>query len=54
MFFIAVQSIDLLHLFFSELKSEQIQVFPDMIRVGRAGYHNDAPLKIPPEYDLGR
>ena len=52
MFFVTVQRIDLIHLFFCQLKAEEIQVFLNMIRIGGTRDHDDAALQIPPENHL--
>jgi len=51
--FTPVQSTDRHHFLLREFKAEQIKVFFDMLRIGRAGDHHDAPLQIPPEDHLG-
>ena len=54
MFFIAVQGADCCHFLICKFKAEQVEVFPDMLRIGRAGDHHDPALQIPAEDHLGR
>ena len=51
--FVPVKLADLLHLIVRQFKTKQIEVFPDMIGIARAGDHDDASLQIPAEDDLG-
>ena len=54
MLFVAVQITDRRHFLIRKRKSEQIQIFFDMLRIGGARDHHDAPLQIPAEDDLSR
>ncbi|MCD7810396.1 MAG: hypothetical protein LUG91_00870 [Ruminococcus sp.] len=45
MLFISIQSVDLLHLLIRQFKTEQIKVFPDMLRVAEIGVDYNTLLK---------
>ena len=53
-FLIPIQSTDRRHFLIRQFKAEQIEIFFDVLRIGRAGDHYDTPLQIPPEDHLGR
>ena len=50
--FVPVKLPDLFHLIVRQFKTEQVEVFPDMISIARTGDHDDAALQIPAKDDL--
>ena len=52
MLFAAVQRSDVIHFFRCKVKTEQVEIFPDMVRIGGAGYYRHAALQIPAKDDL--